>query len=115
MLVGPALGYVARAGPVTLGTFTRTLLGDVDKRTSIQPIVALTLAPWISVGVGELELEWDWEHARWEALPIGVAVDVVVDVLGQPFRLGVEARYDVHDVDGLYESRLAGRVAVLTR
>jgi hypothetical protein len=39
----------------------------------------------------------------------------VVDVLGQPFRAGVEGRYDLHDVDGLYETRIAGRLAVLAR
>ncbi|AKF08657.1 hypothetical protein [Sandaracinus amylolyticus] len=115
VLAGPAVGYVARVGPVTLGALTRTFLAPSEQRTSIQPVVAVTLAPWISVGVGDLELDWDWEEGHWGALPIGLAVDVVGDVFGQWIRVGVEGRYDLHDVDGLYETRVAGRFALLVR
>lgn len=113
--LGPVLGYVARVGEVTLGVLNQNLIGDVDSVSSVQPIAAITLAPWISVGLGELELEWSWDESQWQAIPVGVAIDLIADVAGQFVRFGVNPQYDIHDAAGLFEWRIAAQLGLLAR
>lgn len=113
--IGPAIGYVARVGPATLGVLTRTLIGGSHGVSSLQPIAAITLAPWISVGVGEIELEWRWDESAWTSLPLGLAVDLIADLDGQFVRFGINPQYNPHDVHGLFEWRIATNVALLAR
>lgn len=111
---GPLLGYVVQLGPLVVGGYTQTFLGD-ESETVLIPILALTLAPWLSVGVGELEIQWLWDDARFESIPIGLAVDVVAELAGQYLRFSFNPQYGVHDVEDAFEWRLAAQVALLAR
>lgn len=99
--LGPALGIVGTLGEWTLGLLNQNLLGEHAQLSLLQPILGYEILPSLSVSIGELELTWDWEAGKLEALPIGVQLNVVAPVLKQPVRLSVNPQLNLIDEPGV--------------
>jgi len=98
--LGPALGIVATAGDWTLGLLNQNLLGEHAQLSLLQPILGYEILPSLSVSIGELEIVWDWEAGKLEALPVGVQLNLVLPVLKQPVRFSANPQLNLIDEPG---------------
>lgn len=99
--LGPALGAVGTVGDWTLGILNQNLLNEHAQLSLLQPILGYEVLPSLSVSIGELEIVWDWEAGKLEALPIGVQLNVVVPVLKQPARFSANPQLNLIDEPGV--------------
>jgi hypothetical protein len=98
--LGPAFAVVATLGEWTLGVFNQNLFSDDVQSSRLQPVLGYALSPTLSLSIGEPELTWDWSDGKLVALPVGVQLNVVAPILGQPLRLSVNPELNLIDEPG---------------
>lgn len=99
--LGPALGAVGTVGEWTLGVLNQNLLNEHAQLSLLQPILGYEILPSLSVSIGELEIVWDWEAGKLEALPVGVQLNLVVPLLKQPVRFSANPQLNLIDEAGV--------------
>ena len=85
--IGPAFAVVSTLKEWTLGVLNQNLFSDDVQLSLLQPIVGYGISPSLSLSIGEPQFTWDWGDGKLVAAPLGVQVNVVVPILGQPLRL----------------------------
>jgi hypothetical protein len=97
---GPAIGAVLNQGKWTYGAFNQNFIGSNTELSSIQPVIAYQLGDGYSLSAGEAQFTYDWRSRQWVNLPVGLALNKVMEVHGQPIKLSVNPEYNFSDVHG---------------
>jgi hypothetical protein len=98
--LGPAFAFVATPGRWTLGVFNQNLFSEDVQSSRLQPVLGYAVAHTLSLSIGEPQLTWDWSVGKLVALPVGVQLNVVVPILGQPLRLSANPELNLIDEPG---------------
>lgn len=104
--VGPAIGAVLGQGKWTYGIFNQNFFGSNTGLSSIQPVLAYQLGDGYSLSAGDSQITYDWERSEWVNLPLGVALNKVTQVGGQPMKLSINPEYNFRDIQGSSEFTL---------
>jgi len=97
---GPAIGAVLNQAKWTYGMFSQNFFGSNTELSSIQPVVAYQLGGGYSLSAGEAQFTYDWGSGQWVNLPVGLALNKVTEIHGQPIKLSVNPEYNFSDVYG---------------
>ncbi len=102
--MGPAVGFVAKAGQkLQLGLFSQNLFAGDTALSQIQPVIAYQLGQGWSVSAGDLQFAYDWKASQWVSAPVGFQIGKVASIGQQPVRFAVNPQYNLIDRDGLDE------------
>jgi hypothetical protein len=98
--IGPVAGVVKSRHGWTYGLLNQNLFGSRIASSQLQPILAKTLSPKVSMALGDLQLAYDWEGGRWTSLPIGAQLNYISGIGKQPIRLFVNPQYNFRNLTG---------------
>ncbi|KUJ84141.1 hypothetical protein AVO45_18340 [Ruegeria marisrubri] len=105
--LGPAAGLVVNKSWGIWGLFNQNIFsvgGDnarPDVNISIlQPILNYQLGDGWSVGPSEMLVTYDWENGDWASLPLGIGVNKLVPIGGNPWQFTVSYEHNFQD-DGV--------------
>ena len=99
--IGPVLGGVkSKKSGWTYGLLNQNIFGSHIASSQLQPILAKTISPKVSVALGDLQLAYDWEAGQWTSLPIGAQLNYIAALGKQPIRLFVNPQYNFRDLTG---------------
>lgn len=102
--IGPAVGFVAKAGKkLQIGLFSQNLFAGDTSISQIQPVIAYQLGHGWAISAGDLQFSYDWKASQWLSAPVGFQVGKVTKFGGLPVRLAVNPQYNLIDRDGLNE------------
>lgn len=97
---GPAIGAVLSHEKWTYGIFNQNFIGSNTELSSIQPVLAYQLGNGYSLSAGDAQITYDWKSSQWVNLPVGVALNKVATIHGQPLKLSINPEYNFSDVRG---------------
>jgi hypothetical protein len=95
--LGPAFAVVATLDEWTFGVFNQNLFSEDVQLSRWQPVLGYALSPMLSLSIGEPQITWDWGDGKLVELPVGVQLNIVVPILGQPLRLSVNPELNLID------------------
>lgn len=98
--VGPAIGAVLSHGKWTYGVFNQNFIGSNTELSSVQPVIAYQLGNGYSLSAGEAQFTYDWRNGDWVNLPLGVSLNKVTEIQGQPIKLSINPEYNFSDIRG---------------
>lgn len=114
--MGPALGVVMASGKWTYGLFNQNLFsGDDIALSQLQPILAYTVNPHVSLALGDLQYTVDWNEGGFVLVPLGMQLNVVTALARQPVRLFVNPQYNLQDEPGSRKWFVTGGLALIVR
>jgi hypothetical protein len=98
--IGPVAGAVKSRHGWTYGLLNQNIFGSHIASSQLQPILAKTLSPKVSMALGDLQVAYDWEGGRWTSLPIGAQLNYITGLGRQPIRLFVNPQYNFRNLTG---------------
>lgn len=105
--LGPAAGFVASESWGIWGLFNQNIFtvgGDSSRPdvniSIVQPIFNYQLGNGWSVGPSEMLVTYDWENGDWASLPLGIGVNKLVPLGGNPWQFTVSYEHNFQD-DGV--------------
>ncbi|MCX6602595.1 MAG: hypothetical protein NTV52_03285, partial [Acidobacteria bacterium] len=97
---GPAIGAVLSKGKWTYGIFNQNFFGSETELSSLQPVIGYQLGNGYSLSAGDAQFTYDWKGGQWVNLPLGVSLNKVMEVGGQPLKLSINPEYNFRDIEG---------------
>jgi len=97
---GPAIGTVLSKKKWTYGVFNQNFFGSETALSSIQPVIGYQLGGGYSLSAGDAQFTYDWDSSQWVNLPVGVSLNKVMDVIGQPLKMSINPEYNFRDIEG---------------
>ncbi len=110
---GPAIGAVLSHEKWTYGIFNQNFIGSNTELSSIQPVLAYQLGNGYSLSAGDAQITYDWNSSQWVNLPVGVALNKVTTIHGQPLKLSINPEYNFRDVPGTSQFTLRFGVSLI--
>ncbi len=96
---GPAVGAVLSKGKWTYGIFNQNFIGSETELSSLQPVIGYQLGNGYSLSAGDAQFTYDWKGGQWVNLPLGVSLNKVMEVGGQPLKLSINPEYNFSDIE----------------
>jgi len=112
---GPAIGAVLPRGKWTYGLFNQNLFSGDVTISQFQPILAYTFSPQVSVSMGDAQFVLDWKKSDFVQIPLGVQVNYITALKGQPIRLFINPQYNLRDRTGTSEWSTTIGLALIVR
>lgn len=97
---GPAIGAVLSKGKWTYGIFNQNFIGSETELSSLQPVIGYQLGNGYSLSAGDAQFTYDWKGGQWVNLPLGVSLNKVTEINGQPLKLSINPEYNIRDIKG---------------
>jgi hypothetical protein len=97
---GPAIGAVLSKGKWTYGIFNQNFIGSETELSSLQPVIGYQLGNGYSLSAGDAQFTYDWKGGQWVNLPLGVSLNKVTEISGQPLKLSINPEYNFRDIQG---------------
>lgn len=97
---GPAIGAVLSKGKWTYGVFNQNFIGSETELSSLQPVIGYQLGNGYSLSAGDAQFTYDWKGGQWVNLPLGVSLNKVTEISGQPLKLSINPEYNFRDIQG---------------
>ena len=105
--LGPAAGFVANESWGIWGLFNQNIFtvgGDSSRPdvniSIVQPVFNYQLGNGWSVGPSEMLVTYDWENGDWASLPLGIGVNKLVPIGGNPWQFTLSYEHNFQD-DGV--------------
>jgi hypothetical protein len=104
---GPAAGFEAKFGDLTLGAFSRNYFSIAgatgssrESKTKLQPIIEWALDDGWSVGTSDMHFTYNWVKGQFTNLPLGGEIGKNFEFSDRPMNLSLQAEYNFANAVG---------------